>query len=137
MKRIALALCVLVLSAAPAAAQFGGAPSQSTRGTRNVFGGTNYSNGVSTRPNVFGGQDFYKGGSRIGSSKPNVFGGQSYSMESRASRTSLVVNPIPTEPARAPTSSVVRITTKAERESDHHRRLPRGLRTAHTDAKTN
>ncbi len=79
MKRIALALCVLVLSAAPAAAQFGGAPSQSTRGTRNVFGGTNYSNGVSTRPNVFGGQDFYKGGSRIGSSKPNVFGGQSYS----------------------------------------------------------
>lgn len=68
----------LMLMVSSASAQYRGGQ-QSVRSTPNVFGGANYSNGVSTRSNVFGGQTAYQGGSQIGSSTRNVFGGQNYS----------------------------------------------------------
>jgi hypothetical protein len=45
--------------------------------SRNIYGGFDYSNGWSSRPNIFGGQDYT--GPRPGQSmscRPNIFGGQ-------------------------------------------------------------
>lgn len=33
---------------------------------------------VSTRPNIFGGQDIMDNGMRVGYTQPNIFGGQNY-----------------------------------------------------------
>jgi len=83
MFRFAMVFGVLALLASSASAQYGSiyGPQQprQTYGTSNVFGGQNYSNGMSTRSNVFGGQNIYQGGSQVGSSSRNVFGGQNYS----------------------------------------------------------
>jgi hypothetical protein len=35
-----------------------------------------YADNLSTRPNIFGGQDIYSGFDRVGSTRPNIFGGQ-------------------------------------------------------------
>ncbi|MDR1493028.1 MAG: hypothetical protein LBT05_09945 [Planctomycetaceae bacterium] len=43
--------------------------------TPNVFGGYNYSNGVTSQRNVFGGQNYYQNGRPLGTTQPTVGGG--------------------------------------------------------------
>ena len=95
LKQCLTAVVLTVVSAFAATAHAGG-PFTSTP---NVFGGHNYSNGVTSSknvfggfnyqspsagfsystPNVFGGSNFHGSGGAFSSSTPNVFGGFNYS----------------------------------------------------------